>query len=254
MLKKRVIPVVLIDGFSVLKTIRFTQRRNLGSPITVMRTYNTRNVDEMVILDIDASSQGRFVDKFIIREITDECFMPLTVGGGVTKCSEVEALLKNGADKVAINTGSLTNPSFVTEASREFGSQCIVSSVDVSTLPDGSFKVFSRIPSLSGQLDLCAWLSELEDRGAGEVLVNDVARDGTMMGANVELAEIARNSCDIPLIFTGGVSSPRDAASLVEKTDIDAVGAASIFHFTDYTPEDCRQAFREAGIAARRNL
>ena len=131
MLKKRIIPIVLIDGFSVVKTINFDVRRNLGSPVTVMRTYNTRNVDEMIILDIDATRQRRAIDKFIIAEISKDCFMPLTVGGGISCCKDIEDLLKAGADKISINSVALNCLGSVREFSDEFGAQCIVVSIDL---------------------------------------------------------------------------------------------------------------------------
>ena len=146
MLRKRIIPIVLLDGFSVLKTINFNQRRNLGSPITVARTYNTRNVDELVLLDIDATKQKRSIDKFTIAEVAKECFMPLTVGGGIKTVKEIQGLLAKGADKIAINSYALENPAFIKEASDMFGSQCIVVSIDVVEDND-NFYIYIRAPS-----------------------------------------------------------------------------------------------------------
>ena len=136
MLRKRVIPIVLIDGFSVLKTIQFNERRGLGSPVTVVRTYNTRNVDELIVLDIDATRQNRSIDIFTVKDIAEDCFMPLTVGGGITNLDHIRTLLKNGADKISINSEALERPDFIKEASDVFGAQCIVVSIDVVKVPD----------------------------------------------------------------------------------------------------------------------
>jgi len=248
MLRKRIIPIVLLDGFSVLKTINFKQRRNLGSPITVARTYNTRNVDELVLLDIDATKQGRAIDKFTISEIAQDCFMPLTVGGGISSIKDIQDLLTRGADKVAINSYVIEKPSFIKEASSIFGSQCIVVSVDVIE-EEGKFYIFSR-GEINRNLELIYWIKHAEELGAGELLINNVTRDGMMEGGGVELAALVASSVSIPVIYVGGISCPEDAA-LIGRTDVSAVGISSIFHFTDYTPNDCRVALAKANIPVR---
>ena len=248
MLRKRIIPIVLLDGFSVLKTINFKQRRNLGSPVTVARTYNTRNVDELILLDIDASKQGRSIDKFTIAEIAEDCFMPLTVGGGIKTIEDIQELLLKGADKVAINSFALTNPDFIKEASDVFGSQCIVVSLDIVE-EDELFFVYSN-GLLRKDLELISLLLDYERLGVGEILINNVSRDGTMKGANHRLAELTSKALNIPVIYAGGVSSPEDA-SLIASTPISGVGISSIFHFTDYTPNDCSLALKNRKIPAR---
>ena len=249
MLKKRIIPIVLLDGFSVLKTIKFNTRRNLGSPITVMRTYNTRNVDELIILDIDASKQNRPIDHFTIKEITNDCFMPLTVGGGIKNCHDIENILKFGADKVSFNSAAINNSKFVDEAVKNFGSQCIVISIDVIK-SNGNYFVFSQ-NKINLDLNLMDWCKKLSSSGVGEILINNVSLDGTMEGCDSNLAKKLVEKVKVPFIFAGGVSSPQNVAELFALSDIDAVGVSSIFHFTDYTPKDCRKALLEAGIPAR---
>jgi cyclase len=248
MLRKRIIPIVLLDGFSVLKTINFNQRRNLGSPITVARTYNTRNVDELVLLDIDATKQKRSIDKFTIAEVAKECFMPLTVGGGIKTVKEIQGLLAKGADKIAINSYALENPAFIKEASDMFGSQCIVVSIDVVEDND-NFYIYNQ-GEIDKNFQLFDWIKTAESLGAGELLINNVSRDGLMEGGSVQLAELVSNNVSIPVIYAGGVSSP-DNAALVGKTAVSGVGISSIFHFTDTTPEDCRNAFKSHDIPAR---
>tara|TARA_B110000211_G_scaffold184861_1_gene209654 strand:- start:6708 stop:7454 length:747 start_codon:yes stop_codon:yes gene_type:complete len=248
MLRKRIIPIVLLDGFSVLKTINFKDRRNLGSPITVARTYNTRNVDELVLLDIDATKQNRAIDKFTIAEVAKECFMPLTVGGGIRTIKDIQGLLAKGADKISINSYAIENPSFIKEASDIFGAQCIVVSIDVVEIED-SFYIYSQ-GEINYNLELVDWIKKVESLGAGELLINNVTRDGVMQGGSVKLAELVSNSVLIPVIYVGGISDPGDAA-LIAKTNVSAIGIASIFHFTDFTPNDCRDRLRVEKIAVR---
>lgn len=251
-MKHRIIPIVLLDGFSVVKTIKFDARRNLGSPVTVMRTYNTRNVDEMVLLDIDASKQNRTFDKFVIQEITSDCFMPLTIGGGVRSCSDIEILLANGADKISVNSNAIRNISFVKEAVREFGSQCIVGSVDIRN-QDGNYRVIAN-QSEEIDVEFLDWCKSLEAEGVGELLITDMSKDGTMSGPDLNLASLIAENTEVPVIFAGGVAEPNDALLLIRDAGVSAVGASSIFHFTNYTPEDCRSVLRDNGIPARNTI
>jgi imidazole glycerol-phosphate synthase subunit HisF len=248
MLRNRVIPVVLIDGFSVLKTIKFDQRRNLGSPVTVARTYNTRNVDELVLLDIDASKQGRTIDLFTIQDIAAEMFMPLTVGGGIRSLHDISGALVKGADKVAINTAALKNPDLITQGANRFGSQCIVVSIDVREV-ESQYLVFSHA-GLSQRILARDWAKEVESRGAGEILLNNVDRDGQMSGIDVSLVKLIADSVSIPVIAAGGVKDPMDSVLAIE-SGASAVGAASIFHFTSFTPDDCKKKMADHGIPAR---
>lgn len=248
MLKHRVIPVVLINGYSVLKTIGFNERRNLGNPITVARTYNSRNVDELVLLDIDATKSSRSIDLFTVQHISRECFMPLTVGGGLATLNDIEAALKHGADKVSINSAALENPEFIRDASRRFGSQCIVASVDVNgeSSPQAVYS-HSEVAQEHTLLDYC---KRLQDCGVGEILLTDVCRDGAMNGCNCSLISAVAPYVATPLIYCGGVGKPDDCVEAIE-AGAAAVAAASIFHFTRFTPEDCRNAMRTRGIPVR---
>lgn len=250
MLRHRVIPVVLLDGYAVLKTIGFKVRRNLGNPVTVARIYNSRNVDELILLDIDASKQKRCIDFFTVEDVASECFMPLAVGGGIRTSQEIEKLLKKGADKIIINTAALEMPELIRDFSGQFGSQCIIVSVDVQK-PAGSEErnVFSHagaaVPS-----SVSEWCQLAEAYGAGELFLNSVDQDGKMQGYDLELIKTVCSSIRIPVIACGGAGNPRHVAEAVT-SGASAAAAASIFHFTDFTPEDCRQALRESGIATR---
>lgn len=248
MLRHRVIPVVLLDGYSVVKTIQFKIRRNLGNPITVARIYNSRNVDELVLLDIDASKEGRHIDFFTIEDIASECFMPLTVGGGLTSCAEIEMILKRGADKVVLNTIAIKNPSIIKESSSSFGSQCIVVSVDIKK-DGGRYSVFSH-SGVKNSLDPVSWCKSIEDLGAGEILLNSVDLDGTMTSYDRELVRTISSAVNIPVIACGGASKPEDGVDAI-RDGASAVAMASMFHFTDYTPSLCRDKMRESNIPVR---
>jgi imidazole glycerol-phosphate synthase subunit HisF len=247
MLKHRIIPIVLIDGFSVLKTIKFETRRNLGSPITVLRTYETRNVDELIMLDINASLEDRYFDRWLVEELSSECFMPLTIGGGIKSCRQIEDLLSAGADKVSINTSALTDLKFINEAVFEFGSQCIVASIDIISAEQIYNKRVSETPNLADHVKL------LDDCDIGEYLFCDVSREGTMLGPDLKLANLLAGLSSKPTIYAGGVALPSDCADLIEVGNVDAVGCSSIFHFKNFTPEDCRSSLRGRSIPARRD-
>jgi len=248
MLRHRVIPIVLLDGYSVVKTIRFDIRRNLGNPITVARIYNTRNVDELILLDIDASKEGRHIDFFTIEDIASECFMPLTVGGGLNNCEEIEMILKKGADKVVLNTAALKNPDIIRESSSHFGSQCIVVSIDVKKVNE-NYTVFSHA-GLKKDIDLVQWCKTAEDLGAGEILLNSVNLDGTMTSYDNSLIGLVSSEVNIPVIACGGAARPENCVEAI-KSGASAVAMASMFHFTDYTPQICRDKMRESNIPVR---
>lgn len=245
MLKVRVIPIVLIDGFAVLKTINFDIRRNLGSPITVARTYNTRFVDELILLDIDASKYNQPIDHFTIKEIASESFMPLTAGGGIKSLNDIQKTLNAGADKVTLNTAALENPDFISKSSNRFGKQCIVVSIDIKD--NNIFSHSKRNINFSNVIDYC---KTVENLGAGEILINSVDLDGMMTGPDLELIKQISARINIPLIYAGGISSPGDCVEVI-KSGASAIAAASIFHFTNYTPNDCKIALRDAGYPVR---
>lgn len=249
MLRYRVIPLVLLDGYSVVKTIRFDARRNLGNPITVAKVYNARNVDELILLDIDASKEDRGIDLHTVEAVASECFMPLTVGGGMKTCDDIAMALKAGADKVSLNTVLFEKPQFFKEAVSVFGSQCIVASIDIKKGPSGEYALYSH----SGKdvdISLIECLDFLMDSKAGEVLLNNVDRDGMMTGYDLELINYVSAHTKIPVIAAGGASSSDDF-SLAVKAGASAVAAASIFHFTSITPRQCKESMNTAKIPVR---
>ena len=250
MLKHRIIPIVLIDGFSVLKTIKFDTRRNLGSPITVLRTYETRNVDELILLDINASLEDRYFDRWLVEELSSECFMPLTIGGGIKSCRQIEDLLSAGADKVSINTSALTDLKFINEAVVEFGSQCIVVAIDAKQI-EGQWKVHLVGGKEPTDRDLFEWAKEVEQRGAGELLFTSMDHDGTKQGfANEALARLSVET-NLPVIASGGAGNISHFSDAFTIGKADAALAASVFHFGEIAIPELKNKLKQQQIAVR---
>lgn len=244
----RVIPIVLLDGFSVLKTQQFSTRRNLGSPITLVRTYNTRNVDELIILDIDASRQHRSIDLWTFRDITEDCFMPLTLGGGIKTLEDIQQTLLAGADKIAINTQALLTPDIIRAGAEHFGSQCMVVSIDYSYHAGQAWVYNLALPPFS--LLVSDWAQQAQALGAGELLLNCVDKDGQMNGPDTALLQQLKPIIHIPIIYAGGIGTAQDCATVIH-AGAHAVAASSLFHFTSVTPNECKKAMAEQGIVVR---
>lgn len=249
MLRHRVIPLVLLDGYSVVKTIRFDVRRNLGNPVVIARIYNTRNVDELILLDIDASKENRGIDLQTVGAVASECFMPLTIGGGIKTCDEIARALKAGADKIALNTVLFDNPGFFKEAVSVFGSQCIVASIDVKKDPQGEYVLYSHA-GRTVRISLKDCISLLMESKIGEILVNNVDLDGVMSGYDLDLVKYISLVTNVPIIVAGGASSPHDCVKAI-KAGASAVAAASIFHFTSITPRTCKEEMNKNEIPVR---
>lgn len=249
MLCHRVIPIVLLDGYSVLKTIEFDVRRNLGNPITIARIYNSRKVDELILLDIDVSKENRSIDLHTVTEVAKECFMPLTYGGGIRDCNDISAVLEAGADKVSINSGFLEELDFIKEVVNVFGSQCIVISLDIKKNLQNEFQIFSHA-GIKHHISLYEALTRIEECKAGEILLNNVDLDGKMTGYDLEIINIVSLKINIPIIAAGGAGKPEDFAEAV-KAGASAASGASTFHFTSFTPNDCKESMAKAGVAVR---
>jgi cyclase len=250
MLRHRVIPIVLLDGYSVVKTIEFNIRRNLGNPIVISRIYNSRNVDELILLDIDASKERREIDLHTVEAVSSECFMPLTVGGGLKSRKDISRTLEAGADKVSLNTVIFEQTEFIKEAVAVFGSQCIVASVDVRKNQDGGYELFSHAKKKIN-FSFEEYLQLLVESGVGEILLNNVSLDGKMCGYDYELIRYASALVtNIPVIVAGGAAHPHDCSEAI-KAGASAVAAASIFHFTSFTPQLCKEDMHATGIPVR---
>jgi len=248
MLKHRVIPCVLLRDWQLVKSINFGSFRTIGHPTSTARIYNSRNIDELIVLDIDASLNDKEINIEIITDIANECFMPLTIGGGINTIDNIRTVLNSGADKVCLNSIALNNPKFIKKASDIFGSQCIVCSIDVKNI-EGVYKVFNKKKGVIdiNPLDLA---KKYQLYGAGEILLTSVDNEGLGNGYDLELIKIFKGQLSIPIILNGGMGSPHDAVKAIEN-GADAIAAAYIFHFSRWTPNDIKKSLLESGIPAR---
>lgn len=251
MLKVRVIPTLLWKGFGLVKGVGFNSWRRVGSVLPAIKVYNTRDVDELVLVDITASPENNAPDHDSVSDFSDECSVPLTVGGGITTIDQIVALLHAGADKVSLNSVIYERPSFVDEAANRFGAQCIVVSIDARRTEGGSYTCFSHAGARETGRDPVSWAKELAGRGAGEILLTSIDRDGTMTGYDLDLIERVTKAVDIPVIASGGAGQYGHMVEAVRDAGASAVAAASIFHFTEQTPAGAKQALLAAGIPVR---
>lgn len=254
MLKVRVIPTLLWKDFGLVKGVGFDSWRRVGPVLPAIKIYNARDVDELVLVDITASQEQRDPDHDSIVDFSEECTVPLTVGGGVASVEHTLALLHAGADKVAINTAAYLNPALVDAVAARFGAQCVVASIDARRMEDGRYRCFSHSAGTDADKDAVAWARELADRGAGEILLTSIDRDGTMTGYDLELVRRVAEAVDIPVIASGGAGNYQHMIDVVQQAGASAVAAASIFHFTELTPAGAKAAMQAAGIPVRRNF
>lgn len=253
MLKVRVIPTLLWKDFGLVKGVSFDSWRRVGPVLPAIKVYNSREVDELILVDIMASRKGNSPDQNSLNDFADECFVPLTVGGGITSLSQIVSLLHSGADKISLNSALFDNPNLVNEAAYQFGVQCIVASIDVRRLDD-RFICLSHSGTRISQCEPVAWAKELADRGAGEILLTSIDRDGTMQGYDLELIEMVASAINIPVIASGGAGNYQHMIDAVKQAGASAVAAASIFHFTEQTPSGAKSAMSAAGIPVRQSL
>ena len=250
MLKKRLIPVLLLKNGRMIKTIQFDKYRDVGNPITAAKIYDAQLADELVFLDILASIEERKSLINIIDRVSEECFMPLTVGGGVKTIEDIKTLLNAGADKVSINSAAVENPEFITDASEKFGRANIVVSIDYKNV-NGKNKVFTHGGKRETNLDPIQWAKEVENLGAGEILLNCIDRDGMMKGYDIETIKEIANSVSIPVIACGGAGTLKDFSDAITLGNASAVAAGSIFHFTDQNLIKTRAFMNERGLSVR---
>lgn len=251
MLKVRIIPTMLWKEVGIVKGIAFDSWRRVGTLLPAVNVYNTRQVDELILLDIGATRENREPDYEIINDIAAECFVPLTVGGGIRELSHVRHLLRAGADKVCINTAAYSNPDLIHDASMKFGAQCIVASIDAKLYPDGRYECLSHSGTVSTGRDVVEWAREVEALGAGEILITSVDRDGTMLGYDLKLTKSVASAVKIPVIASGGAGNYSDMEAAIKVAGASAVAAASIFHFTEQTPIKAKEYLGTRGIPVR---
>lgn len=244
-------PTLLYKDFGLVKGVRFDSWRRTGSVMQSVKVYNMREVDELVFLDITATNEGRQPDFAAIDEIADECFMPLTVGGGIRSVEDVRTLLHVGADKVALNTSAFETPELIAAVAEQFGSQCTVVSIDVKETDGGGWQVWTHSGSQPTGCAPVDFAREAESLGAGEILLTSIDRDGTMIGYDVSLIAAVTQAVSIPVIASGGAGSYADMAAAILEGGASAVAAASIYHFTQQTPLEAKRHLHACGINVR---
>ncbi len=251
MLAKRIIPCLDVTAGRVVKGVSFVELRDAGDPVEIARRYNEQGADELTFLDITASSDDRGIIFRIIEQVASQVFIPLTVGGGVREVSDVRNLLNAGADKVSINTSAILNPQLVADASGRYGSQCIVVAIDAKQVGENRWEVFSHGGRKATGLDAVAWAKKMQDLGAGEILLTSMDRDGQKNGFDLALTHTITDVLDIPLIASGGVGKLQHLVEGVQKGGADAVLAASIFHFGEFTVQQAKRFMSQHGIEVR---
>ncbi len=249
-LTKRVIPCLDVTGGRVVKGTNFVDLRDAGDPVELAMAYDAQGADELVFLDITASSDDRAPLLEVIARTAERCFMPLTVGGGVRSVDDMRAMLLAGADKVSLNTAALARPDLIAECARAFGAQCVVIAIDARREGDG-WNVFTHGGRRNTGRDAIAWAREAESRGAGEILLTSMDADGTKAGYDLELTDQVGRAVRLPLIASGGAGSMEHLAEVLLRSNADAVLAASIFHFGQHTVADVKRFLRACGISVR---
>ena len=265
MLAKRIIPCLDVTGGRVVKGVNFVELRDAGDPVEIAARYNDQGADELTFLDITATSDARDVILHIIEAVASQVFIPLTVGGGVRTVDDVRRLLNAGADKTSFNSAAIANPQVIRDASNKYGAQCIVVAIDakrrstqaeqrvgVNGLPMGpGWDVFSHGGRQNVGLDAVAWAVQMADYGAGEILLTSMDRDGTKVGFDLELTRSVSDAVSVPVIASGGVGNLDHLADGIQIGGADAVLAASIFHYGEFTVGQAKERMRERGIAIR---
>ena len=254
-LAKRIIPCLDVDAGRVVKGIKFLDIKDAGDPIEVARRYDAQGADEITFLDITASSDQRQTMVDVVEAVASQVFIPLTVGGGIRNLGDIRRMLNAGADKVSINTTAVEHPEFVQQAAEQFGSQCIVVAIDAKRVntedADPRWEVFTHGGRRETGIDVIAWAEKMACYGAGEILLTSMDRDGTRDGFDLALTRRVADAISIPLIASGGVGTLQDLADGVTQGRADAVLAASIFHFGEYTVQDAKALMAEQNIEVR---
>jgi len=254
-LAKRIIPCLDVKNGRVVKGVQFVDIRDAGDPVEVARRYDREGADEITFLDITASSDDRETIVHVVEKVAEEVFIPLTVGGGIREVKDVRRMLIAGADKVAINTAAVFNPEFVKEASERVGSQCIVVAIDAKKVSGegeaNRWEIFTHGGRKPTGIDAIEWAIKMADYGAGEILLTSMDRDGTKIGFDLELTAAISDAVSVPVIASGGVGDLDHLADGVTKGKADAVLAASIFHFAEYSVHEAKEHMASKGIEVR---
>ncbi len=252
MLSVRVIPCLDVNKGRVVKGINFVNLIDAGDPVESARKYEEQGADELVFLDITASSDERGIMRDVVERTAGECFMPLTVGGGLRSVEDIRLMLNAGADKVSLNTAAILEPDLVLRASTKFGNQCIVVAIDAKREPDGkSWRVYTHGGRKPTELNAVEWAKEVVKRGAGEILLTSMDRDGTKDGYDIGLTRAVSDAVEVPVIASGGAGKLDDFADVIKQGDASAVLAASLFHFGTLTITQVKERLKSAGLPVR---
>lgn len=251
MLKSRIIPCLDVKDGRVVKGVNFVGLRDAGDPVEQAKIYDAAGADELCFLDITASSENRDIILDVVRKTAEQCFMPLTVGGGVRSEEDVRALLLAGADKVSVMTAAVKRPKLVRELAQKFGSQCIVVAIDAKSVGADKYEVFTHGGRTATGIDAVEYARLVASYGAGEILLTSMDRDGTKSGFNIDLTRAVADSVSIPVIASGGVGTLDHMVEGIRDGHASAVLAASIFHFGEYSIAECKEYMRKAGLEVR---
>ena len=251
MLSIRIIPCLDVHAGRVVKGVRFVDLIDAGDPVQQAKAYEKQGADELVFLDITASNEERKIMLDVVERTASECFMPLTVGGGLRNLEDIRKMLNAGADKVSLNTSALLNPKLISDASNKFGNQCIVVAVDAKKISDNKWRVFTHGGRNDTGKDLIEWVKEVERRGAGEILLTSMDADGTKDGYDLELNQQVSDAVGIPIIASGGAGNLDHLADAIIKGKANAVLAASIFHFGTYSISEAKEHLKSLNIPVR---
>ncbi len=251
MLTKRIIPCLDVTGGRVVKGTKFLQLRDAGDPVECAKAYDAQGADELVFLDITASSDNRATMVDVVERTASECFMPLTVGGGIRTTGDMRIMLHAGADKVSVNTSAIERPDLIREGAGRFGSQCIVVAIDARRRPEGGWTVYTHGGRRPTELEAVEWAVRAEKLGAGEILLTSMDADGTKNGYDMELVRAVSSAVGVPVIASGGAGTLGHMADVLLHAGADAVLAASVFHFGEYTVGDVKKFLADRGVAVR---
>ena len=251
MLAKRIIPCLDVTAGRVVKGVNFVELRDAGDPVEIARRYDEQGADELTFLDITATSDDRDLILHIIEKVAEQVFIPLTVGGGVREVADVRRLLNAGADKVSMNSSAVARPDLISESSAKYGAQCIVVAIDAKQTSPGKWEVFTHGGRKNTGINALDWAKEVDLRGAGEILLTSMDRDGTKNGFDIELVRLVSDSVNIPVIASGGVGNLQHLADGVLQGHADAVLAASIFHYGEFTVRQAKEYLAKQGIEVR---
>ena len=251
MLAKRIIPCLDVDKGRVVKGTNFIELVDAGDPVVQAKFYDSEGADELIFLDITASSDNRSTMLDIVRNTTEEVSIPFTIGGGIRTTDDMREMLRSGADKVSINTASVTNPQLISDGAEKFGVQCIVVAIDAKRDVNDNWKVFIHGGRTKTELDVIEWAQQCEQRGAGEIMLTSMDRDGTKDGYDIELLKRVTGAVRIPVIASGGAGNLDHLYQAFAQADVDAVLAASIFHFRQFTIAQAKEFLRSKNILVR---